>query len=80
MYFLRRLKRLGATEETLKEVYILFIRSLLEFAAPLWAGALTGNKKLTNQLDKIHNYACRIIKPQLSPIEAQTEFLRKLED
>ena len=55
MYFLRRLKRLGATEETLKEVYILFIRSLLEFAAPLWAGELTGNKKLTNQLDKIQN-------------------------
>ena len=38
IYFLRRLKKLGASNNTLKDVYCLFVRSLLEFCAPLWAG------------------------------------------
>ena len=54
VFFLKRLKRLGASQETLKLIYILFIRSILEFAAPVWTGALTGNKKLTNKLNKVH--------------------------
>ena len=41
LYFMRRLKNLGATQKTLKEVYILFVRSILEFCAPLWAGNLS---------------------------------------
>ena len=40
-YFIRRLKKLGASEATLVDIYSLFIRSGLELSAPLWHYALT---------------------------------------
>ena len=72
VFFLRRLKSLGATQQTLREIYILFIRSILEFSAPLWTGALTENKKLTDKLDRIQRYVCRVIRPDLEPSQAQS--------
>ena len=72
MFFLRSLKNLGASDLILKDVYILFIRSIMEFAAPLWTGALTGNKKLTNILNRVQNYACRIINPNVPSTETQS--------
>ena len=73
IFFLRRLQRLGASQETLKQIYILFVRSILEFAAPVWTGALTQNKKLTNQLEKVQRYVCRVIRPDLDPKQTQRE-------
>ena len=61
LFFLRRLKTLGASQETLGEVYILFIRSILEFCAPLWTGALY--KKDTKLLEHVQKSACKIILP-----------------
>ena len=54
-------------------IYILFIRSILEFAAPLWTGALTQNKKLTLQIQRVQNYICRIIRPDLEPSETEAQ-------
>ena len=65
-FFLRRLKDNGASQKALKEIYILYIRSILEISAPLWTGALTKNKKLTNKLEKVQRFCCRIIRPDLS--------------
>ena len=61
LYFLRRLKNLGASSETLKTVYILFIRSILEYCAPLWAGNLT--QKSVKALTRVEKNAFRIIHP-----------------
>ena len=41
MWFLRRLKKAGVSTENLVLMYKLFVRQALEYAAPLWAGALT---------------------------------------
>ena len=35
-WIVRRLKKLGADLEDLKEIYFTQIRSILEFAAPVW--------------------------------------------
>ena len=59
MWFLRRLKVLGATEETLIDIYKLFIRSYLEFCAPLWSGDLS--RKNCEDLERVQKTVCRII-------------------
>ena len=41
LWFLRRLKTLGAEDNDLKDVYIKQIRSILEYAAPVWHSSLT---------------------------------------
>ena len=51
--FLRRLKTLGASIETLLDIYRLFCRSVLEYRAPVWSGALTtGNKQDIERVQK----------------------------
>ena len=45
LWFLRRLKTLGASIESLVDIYKLFVRSNLEFAAPLWTGLSRRMKK-----------------------------------
>ena len=46
LWFLRRLKVLGACNNTLTDIYKLFCRSVLEYAAPVWTGAISkGNKQ-----------------------------------
>ena len=72
LYFLRRLKDLGASETTLKDLYILFVRSVLETSAPLWTGALLHNKKLSATLSRVQNSALRIIRPDLDSMSAAT--------
>ena len=59
MWFLRRLKTLGASEVTLIDIYKLFIRSHLEFCAPLWSGAISS--KNCQDLERIQKTACKII-------------------
>ena len=50
-WLLRRLKKFGASEEKLVELYILFVRSGIEFASPLWSNGLT--KSNLNKLERI---------------------------
>ena len=51
----------------MKEVYILFIRPILEISAPLWAGALEKNKRLSEKLERVQRYVCRVIEPDTDP-------------
>ena len=51
VWFIQRLKRIGASQKNLVEMYKLFVRQSLEFAAPLWSNALTQNNK--HKLERI---------------------------
>ena len=51
LWFLRRLKLLGASQETLLEIYKLFCHSVLEFGAPVWSGALS--KKNVQDIERV---------------------------
>ena len=59
LWCLRRLKKLGADGEDLKDVYIKQIRSILEFAVPVWHGSITGDERL--QLERVQKSALHII-------------------
>ena len=59
LWILRRLKKLGADDEDLKEIYLTQIRSILEFAAPVWHPSLTGEQRL--KLERIQKSALHII-------------------
>ena len=72
IYSLRRLKDIGASEKTLVETFKLFVRPMIEMCAPLWTGALLRNKKLTDKINKVQRYVCRIIRPELPPELAET--------
>ena len=41
-WMLRRMKKLGASQEDLLDVYLKQIRSMAEFAVPVWNSSLTG--------------------------------------
>ena len=45
VWFIKRLKKMGASQQNLVEMYKLFVRQSLEFAAPLCSSALTQNNK-----------------------------------
>ena len=62
IWFLRRLKTLGASKSTLIDVFYLFIRSLLEMAVPLWAGAIT--KKNSQDIEAIQITCMKLIHGQ----------------
>ena len=59
LWFLRRLKILGASQKTLIDIYKLFCRSVLEFGAPVWSGALTVKNK--QDIERVQKTAMRII-------------------
>ena len=59
LWFLRRLKKLGANKEDLKDVYIKQIRSILEFAVPVWHSSLVGEDRL--KIERVQKSALRII-------------------
>ena len=42
VWTIRRIKKLGASMDDLLDIYCKQIRSLLEYAAPVWNSALTG--------------------------------------
>ena len=56
LFFIRRLKDLGASQPTLVEI---FVRQGLEFAAPLWTSSLS--KKNIRDLEKIQSRVTDII-------------------
>ena len=59
IWFLRRLKALGASLTTLIDIFNLFIRSHLEFCAPLWAGNLS--TKNCQDLERVQKTALKVI-------------------
>ena len=59
LWFLRRLKKLGASQDDLKDVFVKQIRSILEFAVPVWHNALVGEDRL--QIERVQKSALRII-------------------
>ena len=46
LWMARRLKKLEASTEDLKDVYCRQVRSIWEFGVPVWNSALTKNKSL----------------------------------
>ena len=59
LWSLRRLKMLGASTETLTDIYKLFCRSVLEFGAPVWSGALSTKNK--QDIERVQKNALKII-------------------
>ena len=59
MQLLRKVASFGTSQTELKEVYILFIRSLLEQSAVVWHSSLTEDNR--NDLERIQKTACKII-------------------
>ena len=57
LWILRRMRKLGLDNTVLKDVYIKEIRSVLEFAAPVWTGAL-----IKNESKKIENVQKTVLK------------------
>ena len=61
LYFLRQLKRSQVTPEELMLLYITCIRSILEYACPVFYRALPGY--LSEDLERLQKRALRIIYP-----------------
>ena len=59
MWMMRRLQKLGASQEDLVDVYCKQIRSILEFAVPVWNSLMTGEHVL--QLERIQKSALHIV-------------------
>ena len=59
MQLLRKVASFGTSQDELKDVYILFIRSLLEQSAVVWHSSLTEDNR--NDLERIQKTACKII-------------------
>ena len=59
LWFLRRLKLLGASQNTLIDLFKLFVRSALEPAVPLWAGAIIEKEK--HDIEKVQKNAIKLI-------------------
>ena len=59
MELLRRVASFGASEDELKDIFILFIRSQLEQSAVVWHSSLTEKNK--NDLERVQKSALKII-------------------
>ena len=58
LWFLRRLRVLGANEDDLIDVYMKQIRSILEFAVPVWHSSLTGEDRA--DIERVQNVPCKL--------------------
>ena len=59
LWILRRLVKMGASVEDLLDVYVLQIRCVLEYAAPVWQGSISQCEK--EDIERVQKTACRII-------------------
>ena len=73
LWFPQRLKKVGASVETLVEMYNLFVRPSLEYAAPLWTSSLS--KTDIYRIEKIQRRATDLIigRNNLSYLDRMTE-------
>ena len=60
MWLLRNLKKYGASEDQLIEVYSQQIRSVAEMACPVWSSGITGQER--RSLERIQRTAVAIIR------------------
>ena len=74
MEIVRRVSGFGAPIEYLKEIYVLFVRSMLEQSAVLWHSSLT--KENSEDLERVQKNALRIILK--NEYQTYTKALRKL--
>ena len=72
LYFLRRLKRSGLDSRELIVLYVSMIRSVLEYACPVWSTCLTVG--LSDTLESIQRRAFHIIDSSLTYQEACVKF------
>ena len=59
LWCLRRLKALGADQSDLLDVYFKQIRSILEYASPVWHSSLTGEDRI--KIERVQKSALHII-------------------
>ena len=59
IWTLRRLKRLGFNDSFIIEVYKKEIRPVLEYASPVWNGALTASD--SDHLEKVQKLVLRLL-------------------
>ena len=59
LWILRRLKEFGASQSDLIEIYKSQVRSILEFAVPVWASYITKSEK--NKIERVQKCALAII-------------------
>ena len=59
LWILRRLKELGASQDDLLDIYNKQVRSILEFAVPVWHSSITQEERL--DIERIQKSACNII-------------------
>ena len=59
LWMLRRLKKLGATREEMKDVYHKQVRSILEMAVPVWQAGLT--QQDIRQIERVQRTGLHII-------------------
>ncbi len=64
LHFLRLLKRSGALAQDMVAIYQSSIRSILEYACPVWSTGLTIQQ--SNQLESVQRRAMRIIYPTMT--------------
>ena len=59
LWIVRRLKKMGASDQDLVDMYIKQIRSILELAVPAWQGALTVDDKI--EIERVQKSVAHII-------------------
>ena len=59
MELVRKVAGFGASEEDLKTIYFLFVRSILEQSAPVWHSSLT--EENSDDLERVQKSAVKII-------------------
>ena len=59
MWILRRLRNLGASRSTLLDIYMKYVRSVVEFSTVVWHAGLT--KENTEQIERVQKAAFAII-------------------
>ena len=59
LWLLRRLKKMGANKEELVDMYTKHCRSILEYAAPVWSGAITRYECMA--IERVQKMALHII-------------------
>lgn len=59
LWFLRRLKLLGANSTTLLDIYKHFCRSVLEYGSPVWCGSISRKNK--QHIERVQKSAFRTI-------------------
>ena len=75
LYMLSRLRRFGVPSEDLISVYMGYVRTICEYAAPVWHSSITVDQ--SKKLERIQKRVCRIILS--SKYQSYTETLNRLE-